>query len=67
MGMILLYKAVLASIQSALDFFKCLGFFGLYFFICCTELKQLCSSSVSLFFAHLGRIRGVECMGITLT
>ena len=64
---VLLCKAVLASIQFALDFFKCLGVFALYFFICCTELTQLCSSSGSLFFAHLGGIRGDEHAVITLT
>ena len=51
----------------ALYFFICLGIFVLYFFILCTELTQPCSSSGSLFFTHLGRIRGVEYTVITLT
>ena len=63
----MLCKAVLASVQFALYFFICLGVFVLYFFIWCTELTQPCSSSGSLFFAHLGGIRGVKCAIITLT
>ena len=54
-----LCKAVLARVQFVLYFFKCLWVYVLYFFIWCNKLTQPCSSSGSLFFAHLGRIRGV--------
>ena len=52
----LLCKAVLASVQFALDFFKCLWVLHFIPLYGALSLHKLCSSSGSLFCTHLGGI-----------